>query len=285
MSAGFVWIVTDGVANSLDTAGHTALDSMEGVLGVRPYVPRSHALAGFTRRWRARFERDNPNVTSSVTPTIYHLWAYDAAWAVALAAQKAGELNSGFDGPPPGADNSTDLARLGVSKSGPKLLEAILGAQFRGLTGDFRLADGQLQSSAFEIVNVMGNGSWGGVGFWSPAVNLIKDLKNASDAGLQAVIWPGDSKKVANGWQIPTMGRKLRIGVPIKSGFKEFVNVEMNQATGRENVTGYCIDIFDAVVKALPYSLPYEYVPCDAASYDGLVSQVYFQVRNLHVTS
>lgn len=281
MSLGYVWITTDGVTNVLDALNPAVLDSMEGILGVRSYMSQPHALARFSRRWSARFKHDNPTVTTFLGPTVYQLWAYDAAWAVALAAEKAGKLSGGFDAPPPGADISTDLARLGVSKSGPKLLETILRTQFRGLTGDFRLVDGQLQSSVYEIVNVMGKLGGRGVGFWSPEMNLVKDLKNALDVGLKKVIWPVKSAEVPKGWEIPTTGRKLRIGVPVKRGFNEFVNVEMNQARGPPKVTGYCIDIFDEVVKALPYSLLYEYEPYDPSSYDDLISQVFFQVSTL----
>lgn len=277
MSAGYVWIATDGVTNLLETLGPTVLDSMEGVLGVRSHVPQSNALASFTSRWRARFARDNPAVPLA-GPTIYQLWAYDATWAVALAVQKAGKLDRSFTGPPRGSNISSDLAQLGVSRSGPKFLNSILGAQFRGLAGDFKLVDGQLQSSAFEIVNVVGKGGGRTVGFWSPAAKITKTLNNGSDSGLKTVIWPGDLKEVPKGWEIPTNGKKLKIGVPIKHGFNQFVDVKTDNDTGRVTATGYCIDVFEAVIKALPYSVTYDYVSFDGDSYDALVSQVYYKV-------
>lgn len=278
MRPGFVWIATDGLTNDVDTLDPTILDSMEGILGVRSYVPNSSTLGSFSARWRARFARDNPGVNTTVAPTVYQLWAYDVAWAIALASEKAGTLSNQYDSPPRGTDNSTDLARLGILKSGPKFLRAILSTQFRGVAGDFSLVDGQLQSSAFEIVNVMGKGGRG-VGFWSPTVKLVKDLRNVSDAGLKTVIWPGDSKEVPKGWEIPTMGKKLKIGVPLKHVFQEFLKVETDQVTGQVIVTGYCIDIFEAVMNALPYSVPYEYEPYATDDYDDLISQVYFQVN------
>ncbi|KAM5566013.1 hypothetical protein ABKV19_019819 [Rosa sericea] len=71
-------------------------------------------------------------------------------------------------------------------------------------------------------------------------------------------------------------GRKLRILVPVKHGFKEFVNVTHDPTMNRTNVTGYCIDVFHAVIEALPYDVPYEFFAfAKPKSYDDLVNQVF----------
>jgi hypothetical protein len=51
-------------------------------------------------------------------------------------------------------------------------------------------------------------------------------------------------------------------------------------------VTGYCVDIFDAVVEALPYAMTYQYIPFakpdgkSAGTYiNDLVYQVYLKVK------
>jgi ionotropic glutamate receptor len=61
--------------------------------------------------------------------------------------------------------------------------------------------------------------------------------------------------------------KKLKIAVPLKHGFRAFVNVT------DQGVTGYCIDLFEAAVNKLPYRLIYEFVVFDR-SYDELVQSV-----------
>jgi len=80
-------------------------------------------------------------------------------------------------------------------------------------------------------------------------------------------------------------GKKLKIGVPVKQGFREFVNKEWNPLTNR-NGSGFCIEVFDTVMASLPYSVPYEYIPFEdrngkmKGSYNDLISQVYLQVSH-----
>ncbi|XP_044463304.1 glutamate receptor 2.2-like [Mangifera indica] len=92
--------------------------------------------------------------------------------ALAMAVEKAGTTNFGFNNTNVLA-NATDLEALGVSKNGPKLLESLSGT-FRGLTGDYTFVDGQLQSLAFQIVNVNGDGARG-TGFWTPEGVPVKN--------------------------------------------------------------------------------------------------------------
>lgn len=56
-------------------------------------------------------------------------------------------------------------------------------------------------------------------------------------------------------------GKKLKIAVPVKPSRNPFVDVKKNLATGKFDVTGSCIDIFEAVAQEMPYAVPYEYVP------------------------
>jgi ionotropic glutamate receptor len=51
MNQGFVWIITDGVANILDSLNSSVLEAMNGVLGVRHHVPKSQELDNFSTRW------------------------------------------------------------------------------------------------------------------------------------------------------------------------------------------------------------------------------------------
>ncbi|XP_059658211.1 glutamate receptor 2.7-like [Cornus florida] len=285
MSDGYVWIMTNGITNLLSSLDTSVIDSMQGVLGVKPYVPRTKELKNFEVRLRRKFQQENPTVLDAKL-SVFGLWAYDAATALAIAAEKVfGATNStstiGYQKANTSAGNYTDLETFGVSQHGPMLLKELLGTKLRGLSGDFHIVDGQLQSSAFQIVNVIGNGEKG-IGFWTPGKGITREWNSTSTSrnNLGTIIWPGDTTSLPKGWVIPTNEKKLRIGVPVKHGFIEFVKVEPNNQTNTTKVTGFCIDIFDVVMASLPYPVPYEYMPFmkPDGSYNELVQQVFLGI-------
>ncbi|KAF0901995.1 hypothetical protein E2562_011823 [Oryza meyeriana var. granulata] len=67
-------------------------------------------------------------------------------------------------------------------------------------------------------------------------------------------------------------GEVLRIAVPLKSGFQAFVDVK-NPDTKTQNITGYCIDVFNAAMSKLRPRPKYEFHAFDG-SYDELVRSV-----------
>ncbi|KAJ3695387.1 hypothetical protein LUZ60_000764 [Juncus effusus] len=280
MSIGYVWIVTDSVGDVFETLDPSVVRSMEGVIGFRPYIAYSDKTNDFSKRFKIRFLQDNPRM-EVVNPDMYQLWAYDAVWAMAKAVEMANMTNPSFVVPQSGI---TDLSRIGISQTGPKLLRAILNNNFNGLAGKFRLVDNQLQLAAFEIVNVVGK-SVRTIGFWNRDNGIIREINSSPgntkiNNSLKSIIWPGDSMKVPRGWVVPVSEKKLRILVPLKEGFNVFVNIsgpiQANVSTG---VTGYCIDVFNAVLSKLPYAVPYDFYPFVDSSdtYDNLVYQVYLK--------
>ncbi|KAG5632432.1 hypothetical protein H5410_004149, partial [Solanum commersonii] len=50
MSEGFVWIVTDAMADQLNLMDVSVIESMKGVIGVKPYVPKSKKVEDFIQR-------------------------------------------------------------------------------------------------------------------------------------------------------------------------------------------------------------------------------------------
>ncbi|XVF48219.1 hypothetical protein PTKIN_Ptkin03bG0172300 [Pterospermum kingtungense] len=288
MSEGYVWIMTDTMTALWRSTNASAIDSLQGILGVRTHVPKSEKLQNFEERWKRKFQQDNPNITNAEL-NIFGLWAYDATFALAMAIEKAGTANLGFNKTNISASGVTDLETLGVSQNGPQLIQELSSANFTGLSGDFHFVNRQLQSSVFDIVNVIGTGERN-VGFWTPENGLVRklDLTNTSTNStskpkLGPIIWPGDTNLVPKGWEIPTNGKKLRILVPVKVGFTEFVDVEWDTISQKaKSIKGYCIDIFDAVMAKMPYGVPYEYVPFatlegkPAGPYNDLIDQVYY---------
>jgi ionotropic glutamate receptor len=289
MSEGYAWLTTNEIPNSLKSMTSSVIHSMRGLLGVQTYVPITRQLEEFNKRWKQQFQKDNPSIIDA-DYEVFGLWAYDATVALAMAVEEVGIIDTGFQNSN-ASFNATDLDTFKVSQYGPKLAQALSSCRFKGLAGDFSLVDGQLQSSTFKIVNINGDVARG-IGFWTLQNGIIKNLRQSSancstlNCNLGPIIWPGDSFSVPKGWEIPTNGRKLRIGVPKKDGFTEFVKVTKDPSTNRTDVIGFSIDVFQATVEMLPYALPYELIPfakpdgTSAGTYNDLVYQVFLEVIN-----
>ncbi|XP_012853756.1 PREDICTED: glutamate receptor 2.3-like [Erythranthe guttata] len=275
MSEDYAWIVTDSVANDFSSMNISMLESMLGVIGVKPHVRQTRKLDDFALRYEKMF----PRATNYYSPDVYGLWAYDSATALAMSAENAaglGSLTAYQETNTSG--NSTDLEAFGVSLSGPNLIRALSSTNFTGLAGEFRLVDGQLQTPPYEIVNIVGGAGNRTIGYWTKENGIVDELNvTSSSTKLGAVVWPGKGSSPPRGWVV---GKKLRVGVPVKAGFTEFVNVTWN-SDNSYNVNGYCIDVFRDVMAALPYNVSYEYIPFAtsdhkaAGNYDDLVYQVY----------
>ncbi|KAI3955821.1 hypothetical protein MKW98_006181 [Papaver atlanticum] len=291
MNEGYAWIITDGLANFLGSFNSSVIDSMQGVLGVRPYIPRSIELDEFRARWKKRFAQDNPD-TEKLELNIFGLRAYDTVWALANVLERLETMNSSHLWKSQAVYNRTAMAASGVSQIGPMLLQLMHEINFAGLSGDFNLIDRELQSDTFQLLNVIGNGGRE-IGVWTTSNGISRDSSSlittrAKDYStpkdnLRAIIWPGESTVVPKGWVFPEDGKKLRIGVPVKRGFTEFVKVTRNSSVSNSSyvITGYCIDVFKAVLELLPYPVLYEFVPFEkadgttAGTYDDLAYQVY----------
>ncbi|XP_044948300.1 glutamate receptor 2.9-like [Hordeum vulgare subsp. vulgare] len=277
MSQGFVWITAYGLTDIFDVVGSPALDVMQGVLGVKPHVQDTVELQNFRQRWRKKYRLKNPG-TSLSEPTVSGLYAYDTIWALALAAEKAGYVNSGF-GLSLTKNGSTDFDRIDTSKAAEKLRGALLKVKFLGISGKFHIEDMQLVSSNYTIINIVGQ-ERREIGFWTPGFGISGNPKMKSD--LNTIIWPGCNHSSGcnetspRGWILPT-NKTLIIGMPVKPGFEGFVRFENGTATG------FCVDVFEAVVKELPYHVPRVYEQfgdgegSSNGTYDELVYEVYLK--------
>ena len=294
MDKGCVWIVTNGLADLFGALNSSVVDSMQGVLGVRTHVPKSRELDGFRARLKRQFRRDHPEFDAEDAElNVFGLWAYDAAFALAMAVENVANADStAFTGSAfvnrgdSTRNSSTDLETLGTSRNGPRLRNELSKIRFRGLAGDFSLVNGQLQLSDFEVVNVIGQGERP-VGFWTQQSGLSRRLSSparvsnsTSGAKLAPIIWPGESMSVPKGWVTPTNGKRLRVGVPVKFGNSSFVRLRRDPSTNRTQATGFCIDVFNAVIEAMPYAVLYDFIPFEnsngtsAGSYTDMVKHV-----------
>ncbi|KAF8035044.1 hypothetical protein BT93_C1156 [Corymbia citriodora subsp. variegata] len=216
MSEGYVWILTNGITDLLGSMDSSVVaSSMQGVLGIKTYIPDTPSLDNFMVRWKMKFQQDNPSIYNPML-NIFGFWAYDAAWAMAMAIEQMGTTNFNYQMSNSSTD-ATDLDTIGVSQNGRKLLQELANVTFIGLTGKFRLINGQRESTVFQIVNINGNAARE-IGFWMLEKGLLRDLYS-----LNTSIWLGDSTSVPKGWEIPPNGKRLKILVPKKDSFFQFV--------------------------------------------------------------
>ncbi|CAL5074220.1 unnamed protein product [Urochloa decumbens] len=294
MKKGFVWIITNGLANIIDSLNPSVIEAMNGVIGVRFHVPRTKELDSFSIRWNRMYHQENPNESPFNKLSVVGLWGYDTVWALAQAAEKVRVL-SNENKRPQSSKNSTCLESLAVSSIGSELLTAIVQNKFRGLSGTFDLTDRQLQVSALQIINVVGR-SWRHIGFWTLKNGLSRQLnqnglkitRSTSMLNLNPVIWPGESTDIPRGWELPVSGNKLRVGVHT-SAYPEFIRTTTDPVTNTTTASGLSIDIFEEAVKRLPFALDYEYEAFDTVdiqstgSYNDFVYQVYLQRYDIAV--
>ena len=260
ITEGYAWIVTDGIANTVDSFDHQVIASMQGALGVKVHVPRTKELNEFSVRWKRRYQKEYPD-ENPPEMSIFALWAYDTVFALAMAVEK-------------------------TSGSNGEILRVIQEEKFNGVSGEFHFDDGHLKLSTLQVVNIVEKGGTG-IGFWKPEKGLTSN-SSSLNGGLSPVIWPGESMIVPKGWEIPVNGKKLKIGVPVDNGFPVFVSVNRDNATNITSFSGYCIDVFEAAVKRLSYAISYEFHPYQdehgqpAGTNNDLVYQVHLQVRIEH---
>ncbi|XP_065041947.1 glutamate receptor 3.5-like [Musa acuminata AAA Group] len=289
MATGYVWITSDWLTSVLDSFGSPKPDTMDliqGVIALRQHVPDSDVKQSFISRWSDMRRRGN--TTSSLNT--YALYAYDSVWLVAHAIDqllKRGQTFNFSDDPKLQDANGSSLHLTAIKyfNTGDNLLHELLLTKFTGLTGQVQFdSDGNLIHPAYDILNIGGTG-FRRIGFWSnysglsviAPESLYSKRPNTSDGSQQlySVIWPGETMTTPRGWVFPNSGKSLRIGVPYRTSFTEFVSKD----NGPDNVKGYCIDVFKAAVNLLPYPVPLSFIlfgnGSKNPSYDELVEKVH----------
>ncbi|KAH6790011.1 hypothetical protein C2S51_005017 [Perilla frutescens var. frutescens] len=282
MKEGYVWIISDVLTGLLDSVDPETIEAMQGVVGVKAYFPRSNEVKSFTRRWKKRFHKDNPEMETTEL-NVFGLWAYDSIAALAEGVERVGVTSPNFK-KVANRGNLTDLEAIGTSNTGPSLVRFIRNFTSQGLSGDFIISNGELQPSAFEIVNVIGRGA-NRVGFWTQKYGISMNPKgNDPKKNLGAIVWPGQTSKVPKGWEVSANANKLRVGVPIRTRTSELIKVEIDSKTKVVNATGFCIDVFEEVMKSMQYTVQFDYIPFDNSyenstgyHYDDLIHQLFLK--------
>ncbi|KAI3688981.1 hypothetical protein L2E82_46927 [Cichorium intybus] len=251
MEKGYVWIISDDISSLLDSVDQSVISSMQGVVGFKTnFKDTSESFRDFKLQFRRKFRIKYPN-EEYANPSIYAARTYDATWAVVKAIQASNGLSSSRD-----------------------FLKSILHTEFNGVSGNISFKDGKLaQLPTFSIINVIGR-SYREIDTWSPDFGFSNHNVGSGEGSLDLIYWPGGTQRIPTGQAWGNEGKPLKIGVPSKGAFNQFVKVSYDPHKKETNVTGFSIEVFEAAVKQLPYSLTYIYIPYNG-SYDDMVAEVY----------
>ncbi|XAR61523.1 hypothetical protein NMG60_11015973 [Bertholletia excelsa] len=268
MSNGYAWIATDWLSSVLDSSSPLPSETMEtlqGVLALRAHTADSDRKRAFFSRWN-KLNGGSPGLNS------YGLYAYDTVWLIAHAIDsffnQGGVISFSNDSKIRAIEGGDlHLDAMSIFDGGKLLLKNILQTNLSGLTGSIKFnPDGSLILPAYDVINVIGTG-FRRIGYWSnysglsniPPEALYSRPPNRSSANqkLYSVIWPGNTITKPRGWVFPNNGKQLKIGVPNRVSYREFVS----PVQGPNNFKGFCIDVFTAAVNLLPYAVPYEFIP------------------------
>lgn len=273
MQNGYVWIATNFLSSFLDIDSPLSsdeMDNIQGVITLRMYIPDSKLKRSFVSRWA--------NLTSGKTAngplglSTYGIFAYDTVYVLARALDtflKQGNQIT-FSHDPKLTElhgDSMHLDAVKIFNEGNLLCKSIYEVNMTGVTGPFRYThDGNLANPAYEIINVIGTGTRR-IGYWSnysglsvvPPEELYSKLPNRSSENqkLLTVFWPGETTQRPRGWVFPNNGKLLKIGVPKRFSYREFIS----QVQSTDTFKGFCIDVFLSAVNLLPYAVPYKFVP------------------------
>ncbi|KAG2717034.1 hypothetical protein I3760_03G154800 [Carya illinoinensis] len=268
MSAGYVWIATDWLPSLLDssaTADPDTMNLLQGVIALRHHTPDGDLKKSLMSRLNNQKNKDIANFNS------YALYAYDSVWlaARALDAYLKEGGNISFSNDPTLHDSNGSrlhLASLRTFDGGQQLLQTILSMNFTGVSGQIQFdSDKNLVHPAYDVLNIGGTG-FRKIGYWSnyshlsvisPEILYTRPPNTlTASQHVYSVIWPGETAAPPRGWVFPNNGKPLRIGVPNRVGYKQFVAKD----NGPPGVRGFCIDVFEAAINLLPYPVPRSYM-------------------------
>ncbi|KAJ6401315.1 hypothetical protein OIU84_016684 [Salix udensis] len=288
MTDNYTWLATDWLSATLDSFPPTkkaSLGFLQGVVGLRQHTPESSQKRAFMSRWKGMQRKGS----ASSELNTYGLQAYDTVWIVAYAIERFLDehKNITFSFNSKLVDMKTSglqIEKLKVFTGGNDLLDIILQTNFTGLSGQVQFnQDQNVFSGGYDVINI-DQVSIRTVGYWSNVSGLSLSPQDARkgeqnsysrvDQRLQNITWPGGKTERPRGWIIAADERPLRIGVPNRASFVEFVT----EAHGSHRIEGYCIDVFLKARELVPYDVPYMFEPFgDGQSnprYDDLVHMV-----------
>ncbi|KAL9397587.1 hypothetical protein Peur_011840 [Populus x canadensis] len=288
MTDTYTWLATDWLSATLDSfppTKKTSLGFLQGVVGFRQHTPESSQKRAFMSRWKRMQQKGS----ASSELNTYGLQAYDTVWLVAYAIDRFLDEHKNITFSPNSKIlhmkiSGLQIEKLKVFTGGNDLRDIVLQTNFTGLSGQIQFnQDRNVFSGGYDVLNIDGV-SIRTVGYWSNAAGFSvsppdarkgkQDSNCCLDQRLHNITWPGGKSKTPRGWVIAVDERPLRIGVPNRASFTDFVT----EVHVSHKIKGYCIDVFLKALELVPYHVPYMFQPFGNGrsnpKYDDLVKMV-----------
>ncbi|KAJ4820738.1 Glutamate receptor [Rhynchospora pubera] len=264
ISPRYTWICSNDITDLFNsTLPPTFIaNNMQGVIGIKSYINESAEYKDFSSKFQKMFISDyGKNDENFYNPGVYAVRAYDALHAISLASNESKMKNT-------------------------SLAEALSLVNFQGLSGtivptNHTINNMEMKLSYYEIFGIVGRNS-ANLGFWHDDFGFNPDMKNISS--LYKL--PGNQ---------PSGLRPLKVGIPAKPVWKNFVNVNTTinciSAVDNSAVTGFCVDVFIEALNFLKYNVSYHFFAytternssCKVTKYNDLVNLVNSQEVDLVV--
>ncbi|XP_052623586.1 LOW QUALITY PROTEIN: glutamate receptor 1.4 [Lactuca sativa] len=263
MDEGYKWVITSKTMDFLNLMDDEVIESMQGAVGFKSYVPQLRDIHKFTSRWRKEYDHAKNHVMVKLKEiNTYDIWAYDAVSALAMAVERiqADELKI-----------KEDLETSGLTEKGRTLLNQMLSN--RKMNG----------AQVMEIINVIDKGEKR-VGFWRRDAGFTKkigELKSFADEGLEAIIWPRGVSVTTNSMHnrrrmllLQVNKEILRIGVPPKFKPNGVFQVKHVLKLIQQSFQGF---VFQTAFTALDLNVSLQFIPFMDAyrNYNNLLHRVY----------
>ncbi|KAJ9567211.1 hypothetical protein OSB04_003177 [Centaurea solstitialis] len=243
MDGGYKWIITSKTMNFMNLMDGEVMESMQGVVGFKSYIPQSRDLEEFTLKWRKEYP-----LMEVKDMNAYAIWAHDAVSALAMAVEKQ-VLKS-------------KSATNGSIQRDTTLLNQILRISFHGLGGTFQFRNGRITTQVLEVINVIGKREQR-VGFWTTDDAFTKNIGKPNsflDPCLEAIVWPGGTRTNPTHRVLQTRSKILRIGVPLQPRLGRVFQVTYDAQTNLMDISGYCGDVFQAAFSALSREVAFQFI-------------------------
>ncbi|XP_050290063.1 glutamate receptor 2.9-like [Quercus robur] len=248
------WIIPNSITSLLDSVNNSVISSMEGAIGIKTHYSEevTSEYHDFHAQFRKIFRTEYPEEDNS-DPGFYALRAYDSIRIVIQV-----------------------IERMTSNRGSPKmLLGSMLLSNFTGFSGKIHFKAGQLSdTSILSIVHVLGK-RYKEIEFWTPdsGFSMIPSIGKPNTLVAPLILQRNlqESPKV---WEMPTDAKPLKIGVPGRASFGNFVKVDYGVKLNENNYSGFCIQIFLKARELLGYPLPYKLEACNC-TYNDLVHLVH----------
>ncbi|KAK1416727.1 hypothetical protein QVD17_25843 [Tagetes erecta] len=229
---GYIWFATNTITDLFHSVNPTNVSSLKGMIGVKSYFrENTPEFLNFRRRFRRKFRSDYPDEEQD-EPGIFAVQGYNT---VRLLKKNSAE--------------NYDHRR-------------------------------QTPEAIVEIVCITGKG-YHSV-YWTEGLGFSESVEDDTNEATTYTDSIDDLKQVLfpmQPWYAHRRGRNLaessgnrmRVGVPGRSLFKQFVSAEFDPKKNRTVFNGFVIAVFDEMMKEL--KLPYEYFSFNG-SYDELMRQI-----------